>query len=167
MTDNASDVPVELSRTGRFANFGASRLDYLARAHGRLHSWVYARFSGTRFGTWMGRPVFRLTVLGRSSGKPRSVVLMQLRDGDDIVVVGSHGGKPTTPNWWHNLVAAETAIAQVGRESWPVTVRVVTEPAEYAERWQALVDFYPDLATYKALSTRHFPIAVLTRAAEG
>jgi len=150
--------------SGRLANFFSSRLGFLARASGRLHSRMYARFGGTRFTQWMGRPVFRLTVRGRSSGEPRSVMLMLVRDGDDLLVCGSNGGAPTPPNWWRNLVAAGEATVQVGRKSWPVTARVVTDPQERERRWARLVEAYPDFPTYQALSPRQLPIAVLRQA---
>ncbi|RDI65631.1 nitroreductase/quinone reductase family protein [Nocardia pseudobrasiliensis] len=160
----SSNAPVRLSITGRLTNFGSTHLGAVARLQGRLHSRLYARFGHTRFRTFLGRPLFRLTIVGRKSGQPRSVMLLRLHDGDDLIVVGSFSGNPRTPNWWLNLVAAGTATAEADGRAWPVTVRVVTDPTEYDRRWQALTEFYPDLATYRELSTRRFPIAVLSPA---
>ena len=58
--------------------------------------------------------MFCLTVAGRKSGVPRSVVLMLVHDGDDLLVCGSFGGNHTAPNRWHNLVAAKGSHVQVG-----------------------------------------------------
>ncbi|WP_068065302.1 nitroreductase/quinone reductase family protein [Nocardia xishanensis] len=164
MAEQPASTPARLSLTGRFAHFGSTRLGAISRLHGRVHSRLYARFGGTRFGKWLGRPVFQLTVPGRRTGAPRSVVLMYIPDGDDLLVSGSNGGHPRPPNWWRNLVAAGRGQATVGHESWPVTARVVTDDDEYAARWRLLAAHYPDFVTYQALSPRRLPIAVLTRA---
>lgn len=164
MAENSPHDRVSLTRTGRFVHFGSTRLTAISRFHGRVHSRLYRRFGGSMFGKWLGRPVFQLTVIGRKSGEPRSVVLMLIRDGDDLLVSGSFGGNPKPPNWWLNLVAAGGGEVRVGRESWPVTARVVTDPAEYDERWRTLAAQYPDFETYQALTSRKLPIAVLTRA---
>ncbi|MFX0574831.1 nitroreductase/quinone reductase family protein [Nocardia nepalensis] len=159
----AASEPTQLTLTGRFAHFGSTRLNGISKIQGRVHSKLYARFGGTVFGKWLGRPVFQLTVAGRKSGEPRPVMLMLVRDGVDLLVCGSFGGNHTAPNWWHNLVAAQGGTVRVGRETWPVHARVVTDPDEYAARWQRLVANYPDFPTYQALTTRKLPIAVLTR----
>lgn len=156
--------PGALTFSGRFAHFGSTHLTTISRWQGRLHNTLYQRFNGTVLGKFMGRPVFQLTVPGRKSGEPRPVILMLVRDGDDLLVTGSFGGNPKAPNWWGNLVAAGGGAVRVGRESWPVTARVITDPAEYTAYWPKLVAQYPDYATYQALTTRKLPIAVLTRA---
>ncbi|WP_167837803.1 nitroreductase family deazaflavin-dependent oxidoreductase [Nocardia altamirensis] len=165
MVENAPDESVSLTRTGRFAHFGSTRLNAITRFQSRLHNRLYQRFDGTAFGKYLGRPIFQLTVTGRKSGEPRPVVLMLVRDGEDLLVVGSFGGNPKPPAWWLNLVAAGGGQVRVGKESWPVTARVVTDQAEYAAKWRTLTAAYPDFDTYQALTSRKLPIAVLTRAA--
>ncbi|MFD3704885.1 nitroreductase/quinone reductase family protein [Nocardia sp. NPDC058658] len=152
-----------LSTTGCAANLISARLPAMARGAGRLHERMYRRFGGGPAGKWLGRPIFRLTVVGRTSGQPRSVVLMLVRDGDDLVVCGSNGGNPSAPNWWRNLVAAESGEVQLGRDTWPVAVREITDDAEYERLWAVLVAGYPDFATYRELTERRLPIAVLRR----
>jgi hypothetical protein len=61
-------------------------LNGISKIQGRLHSKLYRRFGDTRFGKWLGHTVFQLTVAGRKSGVPRSVVLMLVHDGDDLLV---------------------------------------------------------------------------------
>ncbi|MEV0252458.1 nitroreductase/quinone reductase family protein [Nocardia sp. NPDC050712] len=163
--DMVENHPTEISLSGRLANFGSTRLTGVSKLSGRVHQYVYQRFGGTRFGKWMGKPVFELTVPGRKTGEPRSVILMLVRDGDDLLVCGSFGGRPTAPAWWHNLVAAGNGTVRIGRDTFPVTARVITDPAEHATHWRTLVAGYPDFDTYQALSPRKLPIAVLSRAA--
>ena len=149
--------------TGRLANFGSKRLGPLARLQGRLHVRLYRRFGGRRWTRWLGRPVFCLTVAGRVSGEPRSVMLMLVRRGDDLLVCGSNGGNPVTPNWYRNLVAAGEATVTVGPDSWLVTAREV-QGSERDGCWQLLCEAYPDFATYQACTDRVLPVAVLERA---
>lgn len=162
MAGNPSDAP-QLTLSGRFNHYSTTHLGGVARWYGRLHRRLYDRFGGTRFTTLQGKPVFELIVVGRKSGEPRPVMLMLVRDGDDLLVCGSNGGNPGTPNWWKNLAAAPTAEVKVGKERWPVSVRIVEDEVEYEKHWRTLVAGYPDFETYRALSPRRFPIAVLSR----
>jgi deazaflavin-dependent oxidoreductase (nitroreductase family) len=152
-----------VSVTGRLANLGSTYLGPLARLQGRLHVRLYRRFGGRRWTRWLGRPVFCLTVAGRVSGEPRPVMLMLVRRGDDLVVCGSNGGNPNTPNWYRNLMAAGEASVTVGPDSWLVTAREV-DGEEREACWRLLCEGYPDFATYQAVATRRLPVAVLERA---
>jgi len=148
--------------TGRMANFGSRFLGPIARAQGRMHARLYRRFGGRRFTRWLGRPVFLLTVRGRSSGEPRSVVLILVRQGDDLLVCGSNAGNPRTPNWYLNLRAAGEATVAVGGETWPVTAREL-DGEERAAAWATLTAAYPDFPTYQRLTDRALPVSVLER----
>ncbi|AYF76153.1 nitroreductase family deazaflavin-dependent oxidoreductase [Nocardia yunnanensis] len=159
----SATASTRLTLAGRFNHYFSTYLAPLTRFYGRLHRRLYHRFGGTRFTTLFGDPVFELTVPGRTSGEPRPVMLMQVWSGDDLLVCGSNGGNPGTPNWWKNLVAADHITARVGRDTFPVTARVVTDEAEYESHWRTLTAAYPHCDTYRALSPRRFPIAVLTR----
>ncbi|MFF0637795.1 nitroreductase/quinone reductase family protein [Nocardia sp. NPDC004151] len=156
--------PGKLTLMGRFNFYSSTYLGGVARFYARVHRRLYTRFGGTRFATLFGDPVFELTVPGRKSGEPRPVMLMLVRSGDDLLVCGSNGGNPGVPNWWKNLLATDKAQVRIGRDSFPVTYRVVTDPAEYDAHWQTLSAAYPHFNTYRALSPRQFPIAVLSRA---
>ncbi|MEC3919806.1 nitroreductase/quinone reductase family protein [Nocardia sp. CDC160] len=160
MPDNPSG---KLTLQGRFNHFSSTYFGPIARFYGRVHRRLYERFGGTRFGTLFGDPVLELIVPGRKSGVPRPVMLMQVWSGDDLLVCGSNGGNPGTPNWWKNLAAVDTATVRVGRDTFPVSVRIVTDDAEYETHWRTLTAAYAHFDTYRALSPRRFPIAVLTR----
>ncbi|WP_084524163.1 nitroreductase/quinone reductase family protein [Nocardia inohanensis] len=155
----------ELTLSGRFNHYSSTYLGAVARFYARLHARLYDRFGGTRFTTLAGKPVFRLLVTGRKSGEPRPVMLMLVRDGEDLLVCGSNGGHPELPNWWRNLLATERPEVQVGRERWAVDAQVISDDTEYERLWKVLVAGYPDFATYRELSPRRFPIAVLRRSA--
>ena len=110
--------------------------------------------------------IFLLDVIGRKSGESRPVMLMLAWRGDDLLVTGSRGGHPETPNWYKNLMAAGEAEVQVGADTWSVTARELPEGAEREECWRLLVEAYPDFASYQELTDRRLPVAVLSRVAD-
>ena len=87
----------------------------LMRLFGAAQRGVY-RASGGRLGASApgGIPVLLLTTTGRRSGRARTWPLGYLRDGDDLVLVGSNGGKDVHPGWFWNLQAHPEAEAQLG-----------------------------------------------------
>lgn len=149
--------------SGRGANFASTRMPWLVNWFSRFQAGQFERSGGKRAARLRGRPIFRLTVTGRKSGEPRSVMLMLVRLGDDLLVCGSQSGAPQAPNWFKNLLAAGRATAQVGGETYEVDVRVITDDVERADAWSILTAAYPDFASYQALTDRVLPIAALTR----
>jgi deazaflavin-dependent oxidoreductase (nitroreductase family) len=153
------------SVTGRLANLMSRHLPGLGR-WGTLRQIRQFRASDGRKGNrLMGKPVFLLDVVGRSSGEPRPVMLMLVRRDDDLLVCGSNGGNPQTPNWYRNLAAAGEAHVEVGGDRWAVRVRELEEGPEREQCWELLVEAYPDFASYQELTDRHLPVAVLERRA--
>jgi deazaflavin-dependent oxidoreductase (nitroreductase family) len=133
----------------------------LLRTVGALNTWVY-RVSG---GRWMGRfpsgaPVCLLTTKGRKSGRQRTVPLLFLADGDDIVVVASQGGAPQDPGWYFNLVADPTADVQIGRRRIAMAARTVSAE-EKAALWPRLVAIYSPYDAYQRRTTRSIPVVRL------
>jgi F420H(2)-dependent quinone reductase len=149
--------------TGRIANLGSSRLGAYARWQGRLHARLYRRFGGRRFAKWLRKPAFLLTVRGRKTGEPRDVMLMLVRDGDDLLVCGSNAGNPETPNWYRNLRAAGEATVTVDGETWAVRSREL-DGDERTLAWDLLCAAYGDFPTYQRQTDRVLPVSRLTRA---
>ena len=157
---------MKVSLSGRLANLGSRYLDPLARWSGRNHTKKFLESGGTRMAAMRGMPVFCLHVVGRSSGEPRPVMLMLIRRGDDLLVCGSNGGNPATPNWYRNLMAAGGGSVTVGADTWTVTAREVEGPEREA-CWQLLRAGYPDFDSYQALTDRQLPVAVLEDGSAG
>ena len=111
-------------------------------------------------GSFDGNPVLLLHHVGRRSGEARVAPLIYLRDGDDLVVVGSMGGTPKDPAWVHNLRAAPDTEVELRGERRAVRARVAD--AEERERlWPRLVEHYPGFATYQARTEREIPVVIL------
>ena len=82
----------------------------------RAHRGIY-RISGGRLGLWLPKPgkwgAFRLTTIGRRSGRERSVILGYFEDGDDLVTMAMNGWTAGEPMWWLNLQAHPEARVEV------------------------------------------------------
>jgi len=128
------------------------------RAASALNVRVY-RLSG---GKWMGRfpsgaPVCLLTTKGRKSGRRRTVPLLYLNDGSDLVVVASRGGAPQHPAWYLNLEADLVGEVEIGRRRFAVAAE--RAGAEERDRlWPRLVALYPPYETYQRRTTRPIPV---------
>lgn len=155
------------SITGRFSHLMSTR--FKGAADSMTHRQVarYLASDGQKSNTLMGKPVFLLDVVGRSSAQPRPVMLMLARRGDDLLVCGSNGGNPTTPNWYRNLIAAGGAKVQVGGDRWTVQVRELAEGDEREKCWALLNEAWPQFASYQELTDRRLPVAVLERRSDG
>ena len=122
---------------------------------------LWYRLSGGLIGGRVGRlPVLLLTTTGRKSGKKRTMPLVYLSDGDNMVVIASNGGADQHPAWWLNLRANPKAEVQVGSE----TQTVVATKAEGEERerlWRDVVDLYHGYDEYRRMTEREIPVVVL------
>jgi F420H(2)-dependent quinone reductase len=125
-----------------------------------LNNTVFRLTGGRVMGTFDGNPVLLLHHVGRKSGEERVAPLLYLEDGEDLVIVGSMGGTPKHPAWFHNLRAAPDTEVELrgGRRA----VRARVADAEERERlWPRLVEHYPGFATYQGRTEREIPVVIL------
>jgi deazaflavin-dependent oxidoreductase (nitroreductase family) len=136
--------------------------------HGsRLNGWLYRRTDGRIGGKWrIGAgfrkpvPVCLLEHTGRKTGLTRTSPLLFLRDGPDVVLVASQGGRAADPIWYRNLQANPDAVVQIRGDRIPVRAHTAS-PSERARLWPKLLDLYADFATYDAWTEREIPVVVL------
>lgn len=144
---------------------GLDRMWPVVTRGGDLHVWLY-RHTGGRIGGrifLVGRQRIALVDhVGARSGTHRTVALICLSDGDDLVVVASKGGHPRNPAWLHNLRANPDTTVQIGAERRAVTARVAS-PQERARLWPLLVDLYASFADYQRRAEREIPVVILSR----
>ncbi len=57
-----------------------------------------------------GLPVIVMTTVGHRTGLVRKVPLMRVEHEGEYAIVGSKGGAPAHPGWYHNLVADPTVL---------------------------------------------------------
>jgi deazaflavin-dependent oxidoreductase (nitroreductase family) len=125
-----------------------------------IHRWIYTRTGGRLGGRIVGMPVLLLTTTGRSSGRPRTVPLTYLPEGQNFVVIASNGGARRDPDWYANLRAHPAAWVQINRR----TVRVNVRDAGDDERerlWIRAVKAYGGYAAYRKRTRRRIPVVVL------
>ncbi len=151
------------SVTGRTANFMSKHLPGLGRKGTERQVSQFRASKGAKGNKLMGKPVFLLDAVGRTSGVSRPVMLMLIRRDDDVLVCGSNGGNPMAPNWYKNLMAAGVAHVEIGADRWAVSARELDEGPERDECWDLLTAGYPDFASYQQLTDRKLPVVVLER----
>jgi deazaflavin-dependent oxidoreductase (nitroreductase family) len=132
------------------------------RIFSALNTWVY-RISGGRIGGRFlrGAPVMLLTTIGRKSGRPRTVPLLYLRHGEDVVIVASKGGMSHHPLWYRNLKAKPEVEIEIGTERTAMRARTATVD-EKAALWPSLVAVYRDFDDYQARTERNIPVVILS-----
>ncbi|HET6664826.1 MAG TPA: nitroreductase/quinone reductase family protein [Acidimicrobiales bacterium] len=150
-----------MKASARFTNLVARRFPALGRSATARQVEKYRSSGGRKGNTIVGRPVFLLDVVGRSSGERRPVMLIHVPRGDDLVVVASAGGSDTTPNWYRNLMAAGGAQVQVGPDRWSVAARELDDGPERDEAWSLAAAVYPGFDSYQRFTDRQIPVAVL------
>jgi deazaflavin-dependent oxidoreductase (nitroreductase family) len=101
-----------------------------------------------------------LTTTGARSGQPRTAILGYYPDGNRVLVVGSAGGRPRHPAWYHNLLAKPDVTVDVGIFTYPATA-VVLRGAERDEVFARLVEADPGWGEYQAGTTRIIPVVAL------
>ena len=156
---------VTMAASARFTNLVARRFPALGRNATARQVAKYRSSDGKKGNTIVGRPVFLLDVVGRSSGERRPVMLIHVPRGDDLVVVASAGGSDTTPNWYKNLMAAGGGDVQVGADRWSVAARQLDDGPERDECWTLANTVYPGFDSYQGFTDRQIPVAVLERRA--
>ena len=87
-------------------------------------------------------------------------MIIDLRDGDDLVIVASNGGAAKHPTWWLNLQARPCALVQVANRRFVVRAQQASVP-EHDRLWPLVVALYPTYAHYQARTTRPIPVIVL------
>lgn len=142
--------------SGRQQKVGNAVIKVMSRAN----TWLYRRTGGRVGGRFLrGAPVCLVTTTGKKTGLPRTVPLLYLADGDNVVIVASKGGFPEHPQWFHNLVAHPEVTVEVGHHTRHMVARVA-DPAEKAELWPRLVAMYRDYDSYQARTARDIPVVI-------
>ena len=109
-----------------------------------------------------GLPIIVMTTVGHRTGLVRKVPLMRVEHEGEYAIVGSKGGAPAHPGWYHNLVADPTVLIQDGPEPFETTVRLVTGD-ERATWWERCVAAFPPYAEYQQKTDREIPVFITAR----
>ena len=126
-----------------------------------LHTHVYRLSNGLIGHRFPGAPpVLLLEHVGARSGVKRTIPLVYVSDGDDVVLVASKGGHPKNPAWYHNLRANPDTVVQIGSERRPVRARVAGAQ-ERKRLWPKAVATYSGYRGYQERTEREIPLVIL------
>lgn len=86
-----------------------------ARILHRIDALVFRATRGrTTFSTWIsGILIVMLTTTGAKTGRQRTLPLVALPDGDELIVIASNFGQRNHPAWYYNLRAHPSAVVTV------------------------------------------------------
>ena len=125
------------------------------------------RLSGGRLGwTFGGVRALSLTTTGRTSGRPRSVMLTGFDDvPGSIVIIASRGGDDRQPDWFLNLSQnPDVLVAVEGGAPAPMRARVAAEP-ERTTLFDRIAARHQNYAGYQRRTQRVIPVVVMEPAA--
>ncbi len=108
-----------------------------------------------------GLPVVMLTTIGAKTGQPRTVPLVAIPDGENIILIASYFGNQHHPAWYYNLIAQPEAILTDHQHSGSCLAREAID-AERDRYWQRAVKVYAGYEAYKRRAKRLIPIMLLT-----
>ena len=123
----------------------------------RTHVVLY-KLSAGKVGSHVdGMPCILLRTIGRRSGKPHTVCLSYLPDGDSMVVVGSFGGAEHHPAWYHKLRAnPEVIVRDRERVFWAAAETLTGHEREAL--WEARIASAPRYSRYQGRTDREIPL---------
>jgi deazaflavin-dependent oxidoreductase (nitroreductase family) len=136
--------------------------DRSLKAVSALHRAIL-RVSRGHFG-WnlAGMPVLALTTVGRTTGRPRTVLLTSpLEAGNELVIVASRGGDDHHPAWYLNIErnpSVEVRFQGRTNECWQARI---ASPAERSVLWPRVAAKHAGYARYQAKTRREIPLVLL------
>lgn len=116
-------------------------------------------------GRWEGNPMLILTMTGAKSGRHLSTPLTYHRDGEAYVVMASAGGKPTAPNWYHNVTANPDVEIEVAVDGELRTMPALAAELVGDERDRVFADVVaamPRFGEYESKAGRTVPLIGIT-----
>lgn len=138
----------------------------IIKAMSVAHTWLYRRSNGRLGKKWHvgsalrhGVPICLVTTIGRKSGQPRTVPLLYMADGDNVILVASQGGLPNHPAWYYNVQANPEVTVQLGRSTRRMLARVA-DANERSRLWPKLVEVYADYDSYQSWTEREIPVII-------
>ncbi|XVV07776.1 nitroreductase/quinone reductase family protein [Actinosynnema sp. CA-248983] len=111
-------------------------------------------------GVFEGARLILLTTTGARSGRPHTVPLAFLPDGDRILVIGSAAGADRHPAWYHNLLADPKATVEDGVFTYEAKATVL-DGEERDTLFARAVEADAGWGEYQAKTSRVIPVVAL------
>ncbi|MCO1655297.1 nitroreductase/quinone reductase family protein [Pseudonocardia humida] len=123
--------------------------------------------AGVVGGMFEGARLLLLTTTGARTGNEHTVPLGYLPDRDGrVLVIGSAGGSPRHPAWFHNLVADPRVHVEAGVFRYPADAVVLTG-AEREQTFARVVEDDPAWGDYQEKAGRLLPVVALVEVPVG
>jgi deazaflavin-dependent oxidoreductase (nitroreductase family) len=110
-----------------------------------------------------GVPVLLLTTRGAKSGALRTVPLVGIQQGENIILIASNFGQQHFPGWYYNLRANPQATISVNDKTEEYSAREITDKMEYDRCWDQATALYKGYNIYKDVAGRRIPIFLLEK----
>ena len=117
-------------------------------------------------GNFEGAPLVLVHHHGRKSGREYVTPVMYLphdTEPDIIYVFATKAGAPTSPDWYHNLVANPEVEVEFGDDRFTATAVPITSGPERDRLYAAQVAVQPGFGDYEKATTRVIPVVELRR----
>lgn len=140
---------------------GAAFFSYLLHHLDKpVYRWSNGRF--TLASLFTGLPIILLTTTGAKSGQPRSMPLIGIPHGENIVIIASNWGQHHHPAWYYNLKKnPEVTVMINGRSQTCVARETMGEERETL--YQQAIGLYVGYAAYRQRTGgRQIPVVMLT-----
>ena len=121
---------------------------------------LYEGSGGTQGTTLRGLPVIIVTNRGWKTGAIRKTPLMKVVNGNSYLPVGSQGGAPKHPLWYHNLKWNPDVEIRDGAKVYVMRVREIEASTEKKRLWDIAVEAFPPYKDYQEKTDRAIPIFV-------
>jgi deazaflavin-dependent oxidoreductase (nitroreductase family) len=142
------------TRTKRAGGLSQSMI----RAGGGIHRFIYRRGLARKMGQMQ---LVLLTTTGRKTGRPYTVPLGTIREGDGWIVIASNGGAAVHPSWWLNMVANPDVTLQINDQIIKARMHEITNPADRERIWNTVVATAKGYANYPKKTSRAIPLGWL------
>lgn len=132
-----------LTRTQVGSWFFARTLHHLDRPILRLSRGRYSLTS-----VIAGLPVVTMTTIGAKSGQLRTLPLVAIPDGENVILIASNFGQHQHPAWYYNLrVHPEVQLTYEGKTATYLAHEI--DGVERERYWQRAVELYSGYARYQ------------------
>lgn len=119
---------------------------------------------GRLLGRMGGNPLLILTTTGWRTGQEFSNPVVGIADGDDWLIVASHGGAAINPRWLRNIARnPQVKVRRGGRKPTSMVARILPGD-ERDEWWPKLTEAYPAYAKMQGKTDRKLAVVRLSPA---
>jgi len=142
---------------------------------GKLFTWILARLASrvdpVLFKATNGRltmfgpaafPMVTITMIGRKSGRERSVHLAAVEDGGDQLIVASSMGRENHPGWRYNLESNPLVDVQSEGETYKARAEVLSDEEKHLV-WEKIRESIPQMRVYETRTDRNIRVFRLCR----